>query len=87
MIKNPVESHLPTGCVKIATSFHAELADVRELIPTSQPIVFVVGAMSHGSVSSPANVFVINTNNYIKLYHACSQTTLIGAAKIFRVWQ
>ena len=52
VIKNPVESHLPTGCVKIATSFHAELADVRELVPESQPIVFVVGAMSHGSVST-----------------------------------
>jgi len=47
-----VESHLPTGCVKIATSFHADLVDVRELVPTSQPIVLVVGAMSHGSVSS-----------------------------------
>jgi len=52
VIKNPVESHLPTGCVKIATSFHADLVDVRELVSTSQPIVLVVGAMSHGSVSS-----------------------------------
>jgi len=51
VIKNPVENHLPTGCVKIATSFYADLVDVRELVPASQPIVFVVGAMSHGSVS------------------------------------
>jgi len=46
-----VESHLPTGCVKNATSFHGELVDVRDIVPTSQPIVLVIGAMSHGSVS------------------------------------
>ena len=59
MIKNPVENHLPTGCVKIATSFHADIVDVRELVPTSQPIVLVVGAMSHGSVSSLLSVFIL----------------------------
>lgn len=51
VIKNPVQNHLPTGCLKIATSFHAELVDVGDLVPDSKPIVFVVGAMSHGSVS------------------------------------
>jgi len=59
VIKNPVESHLPTGCVKIATSFHADLVDVRELVPTSAPLVFVVGAMSHGSVSGMLFVCIL----------------------------
>jgi len=54
-----VESHLPTGCVKIATSFHADLVDVRELVPTSQPIVLVVGAMSHGSVRFLVTVLIL----------------------------
>ena len=57
-----MESHLPTGCVKIATSFHAELVDARDLVPTSEPIVLVVGAMSHGSVSLLVQYYCMYVN-------------------------
>lgn len=74
VIKNPVESHLPTGCVKIATSFHADLVDVRELVSTSQPIVLVVGAMSHGSVDVGYTERTVSISNYpLSAALACSK--------------
>ena len=52
MIKNPITDHLPTGCEKIKTSFHSEdVLNPRELVPDDGPVVIVVGAMAHGSVS------------------------------------
>lgn len=52
MIKNPVSDHLPVGCVKIGTSFAApKVLDLRELVPTANPVAIVVGAFAHGSVS------------------------------------
>ena len=51
VIKNPVESHLPVGCSKVCMSFKAEeVVNPRELVPDDEPIVFVIGAMAHGSV-------------------------------------
>lgn len=50
VIKNPVTNHLPTGCVKIGTSYHSDqIVDVRKLVK-EEPMVFVVGAMAHGKV-------------------------------------
>lgn len=50
MIKNPITDHLPTGCMKIGTSFNADqCVDVRQFAKDC-PIVFVVGAMAHGKV-------------------------------------
>jgi len=50
VIKNPISDHLPTGCRKIGTSFHADqLVDVRTFAK-DKPVVFVVGAMAHGKV-------------------------------------
>ena len=43
--------HLPVGCTKIGTSFHADITDPRDLVPDNEPVVFVVGALAHGSVS------------------------------------
>ena len=52
MIKNPIGDHVPTGCRKIGTSFHADkLVDVRTFAK-DKPVVFVVGAMAHGKVMS-----------------------------------
>ena len=52
MIKNPITDHLPTGSKKIGMSFHAEgCVDPRTLVPPEDPVVLVVGAMAHGSVS------------------------------------
>ena len=50
VIKNPVTDHLPTGCMKIGTSCNGELVDVKDLVPDAAPVVFVIGAMAHGSV-------------------------------------
>jgi len=50
VIKNPIIDHLPTGCTKIATSYHGELVKLTDLVPDDRPIVFVIGAMAHGSV-------------------------------------
>ena len=51
VIKNPVTDHLPTGCVKVGTSYHSEqMVDVRKLVK-NEPMVFVVGAMAHGKVN------------------------------------
>ena len=51
VIKNPITDHLPTGCLKIGTSYHSkEMVDVRKMVK-SEPIVFVVGAMAHGKVN------------------------------------
>jgi len=50
VIKNPVTDHLPTGCPKIGTSYHAEqIVDVSKLAK-EEPVVFVIGAMAHGKV-------------------------------------
>ena len=52
VIKNPITDHLPTGSKKIGMSFHAEgCVDPRTLVPPEDPVVLVVGAMAHGSVS------------------------------------
>jgi len=50
VIKNPVVDHLPTGCTKIGTSYGGELVKMADLVPDDRPIVFVIGAMAHGSV-------------------------------------
>ncbi|KAH0514013.1 Ribosomal RNA small subunit methyltransferase NEP1 [Microtus ochrogaster] len=42
VIKNPVSDHFPVGYV----------SDVRELVPSSDPVVFVVGTFVHGKVQS-----------------------------------
>ncbi|XP_027823724.1 ribosomal RNA small subunit methyltransferase NEP1 isoform X1 [Ovis aries] len=53
VIKNPVSDHFPVGCMKIGTSFSVPVvSDVRELAPSSDPIVFVVGAFAHGKMWS-----------------------------------
>lgn len=50
VIKNPVTDHLPTGCRRISTSYHADLCTDLSQFATDRPIVFVVGAMAHGKV-------------------------------------
>ena len=52
VVKNPVTDHLPIGCKKIGMSFQADkCVDPRTLVPEKDPVVIVVGAMAHGSVS------------------------------------
>ncbi|XP_073409083.1 ribosomal RNA small subunit methyltransferase NEP1 [Dendrobates tinctorius] len=52
VIKNPITDHLPAGCVKISTSFQGEsVGCVRDLVPSEEPMIVVIGAFAHGSVS------------------------------------
>jgi rRNA small subunit pseudouridine methyltransferase Nep1 len=53
VIKNPVESHLPPGARRVATSSHAtELVSLPDLVPSlspsDEPVVFVIGAFAKG---------------------------------------
>lgn len=44
--------HLPAGCLKIGTSYHSDkIVDVRNFAE-DKPIVFVIGAMAHGKVTT-----------------------------------
>ena len=51
VIKNPVSDHLPAGAKKYVMSFKADVIDPKTLIPEDGPVVLIVGAMAHGSVS------------------------------------
>jgi len=51
VIKNPITDHLPPGCKKLVMSYKApKCSPPRELVPPSEPIVFVIGSMAHGKV-------------------------------------
>ena len=59
VIKNPVTDHLPTGALKIGTSFHSDdLVDVKSFAKDG-PVVFVVGAMAHGRVSDNHKTYLL----------------------------
>lgn len=65
VIKNPVSDHFPVGCMKIGTSFSAPtVSDVRQLVPSSDPIVFVVGAFAHGQVKVEYTEKMVSISNY-----------------------
>jgi len=54
VIKNPITDHFPTKCKKIGTeSSSSKLVDINEYVITNfkdEPVVFVIGAFSHGEV-------------------------------------
>ncbi|KAM3913490.1 ribosomal RNA small subunit methyltransferase NEP1 [Leptodactylus fuscus] len=51
VIKNPITDHLPAGCLKVATSFQGQCVPcVRDLVPSVEPMMIVIGAFAHGSV-------------------------------------
>ena len=55
VVKNPVTSHLPTGCKVLGTSVHVpKLTPLRELPPTEPdtPIALIVGALARGRVAA-----------------------------------
>ncbi|XP_061061628.1 ribosomal RNA small subunit methyltransferase NEP1 [Eubalaena glacialis] len=65
VIKNPVSRHFPVGCMKIGTSFSVPvIGDVRELVPISDPVVFVVGAFAHGRVDVEYTEKMVSISNY-----------------------
>ncbi|CAC5383599.1 EMG1 [Mytilus coruscus] len=64
VIKNPITDHLPVGCQKIGTSFQADITDIRDIVPDNEPMVFVVGALAHGSVDVDYIEKTVSISNY-----------------------
>ncbi|XP_073540949.1 ribosomal RNA small subunit methyltransferase NEP1 [Phyllobates terribilis] len=65
VIKNPITDHLPAGCVKIATSFQGEsVRCVRDLVPSEQPMMMVIGAFAHGSVNVDFSERCVSISQY-----------------------
>jgi rRNA small subunit pseudouridine methyltransferase Nep1 len=68
VIKNPVSDHLPTGCAKYCTSFHAEkVVNVSEFATeqaSNEPVVVVIGAKAKGSVDCDYTDKLISISNY-----------------------
>jgi rRNA small subunit pseudouridine methyltransferase Nep1 len=68
IIKNPITDHLPVGCAKYTTSFHAEkVVNVKEFAneqDASQPVVIVIGAMAKGSVDCDYTDKLVSISNY-----------------------
>ncbi|KAI6080015.1 hypothetical protein LUU34_01439000 [Aix galericulata] len=65
VIKNPINDHLPVGCMKIGTSFAVpKVTDLRELVPAAEPVTIVVGAFAHGSVNVDYTEKMISISNY-----------------------
>ncbi|ESO97730.1 hypothetical protein LOTGIDRAFT_208870 [Lottia gigantea] len=53
VIKNPINDHLPVGCLKLGTSFQAEdVINPKTIVPKDKPAVVVIGAMAHGMVDA-----------------------------------
>lgn len=66
MIKNPITDHLPVGVKKIGTSFSSKslVKNCKDLVPTEDPIVIVVGAMARGSIDADYIEETISISNY-----------------------
>jgi len=68
VIKNPVTSYFPTGCKKIGTSHQAKkLVDINDYVAANfkeEPVVFVIGAFSHGSINVDYTEETISYSNY-----------------------
>jgi rRNA small subunit pseudouridine methyltransferase Nep1 len=55
VIKNPVTAHLPTGATVVGLEVTGQLVDAVDLpslLPSDRPVVFVIGAMSHGDIAA-----------------------------------
>jgi len=66
VIKNPITDHLPAGCKKILMSYSSEAPKKPStLVPEGDdPIVFVVGAIAKGSITTDYTEETISISNY-----------------------
>ena len=82
VIKNPVQSHLPVGAPVIGLEAGAKLVDAMELpklVPSEGPVVFVIGAMSHGDIDASALATQTFALSRYPLSAACSVSKLLNA--------
>ena len=86
VIKNPVTDHLPPGCRKISLTYKADSCmrarDYLEKVgATNEPVVFVIGAIAHGSLNVPYSEESLAVSEYAmsaagvcaKLADACEE--------------
>lgn len=68
VIKNPVGQHLPVGCRKYLTSVNCTnlVTNMAELVPPErdEPVVMVVGGISHGKISTDYTEGELKISNY-----------------------
>lgn len=86
VIKNPVTTHLPVGAVVVGLEAGAKLVDAMDLpalLPSGRPIVFVIGAMSHGDIASDFIEQTYSISRY-PLSAACAVGKLLSAFE--RAW-
>lgn len=86
VIKNPVTTHLPVGAVVVGLEAGAKLVDAMDLpalLPPGRPIVFVIGAMSHGDIASDFIEQTFSISRY-PLSAACAVGKLLNAFE--RTW-
>ena len=81
VIKNPVTAHLPVGATVVGMEVGGELVDAIDLpskLPKDRPVVFVVGAMSHGDISPDFITRTFSLSRY-PLSAACSVGKILNA--------
>ncbi len=81
VIKNPVTSHLPIGCIKIGLSTTGELVETNQWVKSLfkgdkyPPVAFMIGSHAHGKCEA----------DWVEKYVAVSQFGLSAAAAATRV--
>ncbi|RYE99996.1 MAG: hypothetical protein EOO41_00170 [Methanobacteriota archaeon] len=81
VIKNPVTQYLPVGACILGLEAGARLVDpldIPKLTPAGKPVVFVIGAMSHGDIKSDFIEKTYGISRY-PLSAACAVGKLLNA--------
>jgi rRNA small subunit pseudouridine methyltransferase Nep1 len=85
VIKNPVTAHLPVGAPVVGLEAGARLIDAFDLpskgLPAEKrdgPVVFVIGAMSHGDIAADYLTTTFSLSRY-PLSAACAVGKLLNA--------
>jgi len=85
VIKNPVTSHLPIGATVVGLEMGSRLVDAFDLpalLPPKKPVVFVIGAMSHGNIEADYITQTFSVSRY-PLSAACALGKLLNAFEHF----
>ncbi|PAA70485.1 hypothetical protein BOX15_Mlig005580g1, partial [Macrostomum lignano] len=79
VIKNPITDHLPAQAHKFITSVQADASLTEQLSRTpvtDQPVVFVIGAVAHGSISADYAEGSVSLSGYpLSAALACAKLT------------
>jgi rRNA small subunit pseudouridine methyltransferase Nep1 len=80
VVRNPVTSHLPVGATVVGLEVGAPLVDAFDLpaqLPRGRPVVFVVGAMSHGDIAADYITRTFSLSRH-QLSAACALSKLLN---------